>query len=262
MHLKWPLAWKTTFKRIGWWHYVLTIGFIALWLMLSQSEWAERNYLITAVRTAEILLPLMAGMQAAYVFSPDDERPLEIMIAAPRPILWTIIERITAVLASYGAIGLATILFIAIAFDTSSVTIDDMLVRWLPPFIWFSGVGLYITMVTRQGMFGSLMVMVIWGTSLLSSGDVPEKYLAMAPIMPYLRRGAANISDNLYTLNRFTLIATGLLLAALALRLALNEERLLGLKHKRLEIRDWRLIKRRASISNLQLPISHSKESA
>lgn len=255
MHLKWPLAWKTTFLRIGWWHYALCLGLIGLWLMFSQSEWAERNYLITAVRTAEIIIPLMAGMQVAYVFSPDDERPLEIMLAAPRPILWTIVERVSAVLSSYGAIGLATILFVAATFDTGTVTVGDMLVRWLPPFIWFSGVGLYITMVTRQGMFGSLMVMIIWGTSLLSSGDVPEDYLAIAPIMPYLRRGATNISDDLYTLNRFALVATGLILAALALRMALDNERLLGLTSKRL--RDWEIISRRLRQS-LNLPISSS----
>ena len=260
MHLKWPLAWKTTFLRIGWWHYVLTIGLLALWLILTQTEWAERNYLISAVRTAEILIPLLAGMQAAYVFSPDDERPLEIMLAAPRPILWTIAERITAILGSYGAIGFATIFFIVATIDIGTVTFGDMLVRWLPPFIWFSGVGLYITMITRQGMFGSLMVLIIWGTSLLSSGDVPQKYLAIAPIMPYLRRGAANISDSLYTLNRFTLIATGLILAALALRLALDSERLLGLSTKRVGTRDWRLKNSQSPVPSLQSPLT--KESA
>jgi hypothetical protein len=256
MHTKWPLAWKISFIRIGWWHYALCIGLLGLWLMLSQTAWAERNYLFTAVRAASILVPLFAGMQAAYVFSPDDERPLEIMIVAPRPILWLIVERLIIVLGSYSAIGLATIFLTVTTFDTGSITPGDMLVWWLPPLIWFSGVGLYITMVTRQGMFGSLMVILIWGTSLVSSGGLPEKYLGFAPILPYLQRGAANITDELYSLNRFTLVAVGLLLGGLALRLALDEERLLGLKHKGLGTGGWRVQHTHSPLSPLPSPLT------
>ena len=237
MNTKWPFAWKTTLYRFGWWQFALCMGTMGLWLILSQTEGAERNHLITAVRTAEILIPLFAGMQAAYAFSPDDEQPLEIMLATPRSILWTIAERLIVILIGYGSLGLTTSLLIHASFNVGDVTVGQTIIRWLPPLIWFIGVGLYLTLITRQGMFGTLMIMVIWGTSLLSSGGIPEKYLAIAPIMPYLQRGAANISDNLYTLNRITLIATGLLLIGLALRIALDNERLLGLKTKKLKDR-------------------------
>jgi hypothetical protein len=264
MHTKWPFAWQTARHHLSWWQFALCIGVMGLWLAISQTEGAERNFLITAVRTAEILVPLFAGMQAAYAFSPEDEGPLEIMLAAPRPILWVIAERLILILAGYGAIGLTAILLIQTTFAVGDATISTMLVRWLPPMVWFIGVGLYLTLVTRQGMFGALMVLVIWGTSLLSSGGVPEKYLAIAPILPYLQQGAPNISDDLYTLNRITLIVTGFLLAGAAARLALDEERVLGIKKRRFGIGDWRLFKQNTLISNLQprsVPISPKKES-
>jgi hypothetical protein len=241
MYTKWPLSWKISLNRMGWWQFALCIGLMGLWLLLTQAEWAQQNYLVTAVRTAEILIPLFAGIHAAYVFSPDDERPLELLLVAPRPIFWLIAERFLLLLVVYATIGLAAILLIYNTFDIGSATISDMLIHWLPPTVWFMGVGFYLTMVTRQGSFGTLMVIVIWGTSLISSGGVPQKYIAIAPILPYLRRGAANITDNIYTLNRITLIASGLLLLGLALRLALDEERLLGIKKGGLGTRDWRL---------------------
>ncbi len=257
----WPFAWQITLHRLSWWPFALCIAVIAFWLAITQSEGAERNYLLTAVRTAEILVPLFAGMAAAYTFSPDDEPPLELMLAAPRPIRWAIIERLIALLAGYGLIGFLAIITIHTTFDNGNLTIATMLIRWLPPMVWFIGVGLYITIISRQGAFGALMVMIIWGTSLLSSGGLPEKYILIAPILPYLKQGALNITDQIYTINRITLIGAGLFLATFAIHTASDDERMLGIKRKELGIRNWKLNRKNFPISNLQSPTPAQKKS-
>lgn len=251
MSLKWPIAWKQSFKILGWWQFVLCLALVGVLLVLAVTVWEGNNGLITAVRIVEIIVPLFAGMQAAYAFSPEDERPLELMLAAPRPILWTLAERVGIVLVAYLTIWLVgSSLTLLLASETN---LSQLIVRGLPPLIWFIGVGLYLTLVTRQGMFGALMVLVIWGTSLVSSGGLPQKYLLFAPILPYLQRGAFNISDDLYTLNRITLTLTGFLLVGLAARLTRDGERLLGIKSKRVGVRKWRI--RRSPLVGLP-PIS------
>ena len=38
------------------------------------------------VHIAELLLPIVIGMQAAFAFAPEDEAPLEVLMACPRPL--------------------------------------------------------------------------------------------------------------------------------------------------------------------------------
>lgn len=220
----WPIAWKTTLYRLGWLLFGLCLALVLLLLILGQRA---AGFLPTD-RVVEFVVPLFAGLQAAYAFSAEDERPLELILAAPRPIRWLLLERVGILLALYLAIGLAGMaLLLALNPD---LTLTDRLVRWLPPLIWFTGLGFYLTLLSRQGAFGALVVWLIWGASLAGSGGLPQQLWWAATLLPYLQPELPAVSPQLYTLNRLTVVAGGLLLLVLALRLLGNEARLLDIQ--------------------------------
>ena len=228
MNAKWPIAWEFSFRRINWLLTTVCGGLMALLLVLATAVWEGQIGPFPASRVVAYVVPLFAGWQAAYAFSPDDERPLELMLAAPRPIIWAVLERLVLLLLVYLALGgLATLLTLAV---TPHATFGGLLLRWLPPLVWFIGLGLYLALLTRQGTFGALVVLVVWGASLVGSGGLPAQLRWAALLLPYLQSGAANVSAELYTLNRVTLVVGGLALAGLALRLSRNEAHLLGIR--------------------------------
>ena len=228
MQTSWPIAWKQSFRHLGWVFFVLCGGLMALLLVLATAVWEGQIGPFPASQVVAYVVPLFAGWQAAYAFSPDDERPLELMLAAPRPIIWTLLERVGLLLLIYLALGAAGVL-LTLATG-SEATLGSLLLRWLPPLVWFIGLGLYLALLTRQGTFGALVVLVVWGASLVGSGGLPAQLRWAAPLLPYLQSGAANVSAELYTLNRVTLVVGGLALAGLALRLSRNEAHLLGIR--------------------------------
>ena len=227
LNAKWPIAWEFSFRHINWWLTAVCGGAMALLLALATGLWDGQIGPFAASRVVELLVPLFAGWQVAYLFSPEDERPLELMLAAPRPIIWAVLERLALLLLVYLALGgLATLLTLIV---TPHATFGGLLLRWLPPLCWLVGLGLYLAVLTRQGTLGALVVLVLCGASAVGSGGLPPELRWIAPLLPYLQSGAANVSSEMYNLNRVTLTLGGLLLVGLALRRSQNTAHLLGI---------------------------------
>ncbi len=225
---KWPIAWELSFRRMNWALAAVCGGAMALLLVLAAVIWDGQIGPFSANRVVELLLPLFAGWQAAYLFSPEDERPLELMLATPRPITWAVLERVGALLLLYLALGgCGTLCTLAV---TANTHLSSLLLRWLPPLFWLVGLGLYLALLTRQGTLGALVTLVLCGASAAGSGGLPAELRWAAPLLPYLQAGAANVSSEMYALNRFTLVIGGLLLTGLALRLSQNTAHLLGIQ--------------------------------
>lgn len=228
MHTSWPIAWKQSMRHLGWVYFVLCGGVMGLLLGLATAVWDGQIGPFAVSWLVAYVVPVFAGWQAAYAFSPDDERPLELFLVAPRPILWLLLERVGLLLVVYLALGaVGAWLTLATHADT---TLGELWLRWLPPLVWFIGLGLYLALLTRQGTFGALVVLVVWGVSLVGSGGLPNKLRWIAPLLPYLQPGAVNVSPELYTWNRVILVVGGLLLVGLAIRLSRNEAHLLGIR--------------------------------
>ena len=87
----WALAWRFSLRASGWLLAliagVLLIARVAI--ALANSELAEGTF-----ASFEVIVPLIAGLHAALLFAPDDEPALELLLAAPRPPVYLIYERL------------------------------------------------------------------------------------------------------------------------------------------------------------------------
>ena len=64
----------------------------------------------------EVVIPLIVGLHAALLFAPDDEPALELLLAAPRPPVYLIYERLAALIGLQG--GLALVLSLLAVITT------------------------------------------------------------------------------------------------------------------------------------------------
>ncbi|MBK9050820.1 MAG: alpha/beta fold hydrolase [Chloroflexi bacterium] len=225
-------TWRMSWRAVGWWPMGLS-GLILV-LVLTNDAAAVANDSLGRAFTAEgivaAIIPLMAGMQAAMFFSPDDEPGLEVQLSAPRPLAWLVWERLTWVLFVQGAIGLVG-MFVARQVAGVDEALWVSLARWLVPLITLTGVGLFITLMSRQTAFGVAMTGVLW-FALLAFGDgLIARWPFLWPIHLYLSPITLSLAD--YALNRGVVLLAGLGFFLLALRQLRDEERVLLGTHRR-----------------------------
>jgi hypothetical protein len=218
------LALCTSLRLVGWLPTVLcALGVLLLWL-LNATTWREGTPLVSTVRVVEVIVPLAAGIQAAFLLSPEDEPCLELLLAYPRPIRCALLERIWVMAALTGSIAL----------PGSLIQPEDVvlaLVRWVSPAAWFCGIAVFTALLTRQGTFGALLVTLLWGGTLFGGDALLARWPHLWPLHAYLRPG--DVLSAVYALNRGVLILVGLLLTALAAHLAGDPERMLGIRTQR-----------------------------
>lgn len=215
------LALCTSMRLVGWLPTVLcALGVLLLWL-LNATIWREGKPLISTVRVVEVIVPLAAGLQAAFLLSPEDEPCLELLLVCPRPIRWALLERIWVMAALMGSIALPGSLmqprYVVLA-----------LVRWVSPTAWLCGIAVFTALLTRQGTFGALLVTLLWGGTLFGGDALLARWPHLWPLHAYLQPG--DVPSTVYALNRGLLIAVGALLTASAAHLAGDEERMLGIR--------------------------------
>lgn len=211
----WRGAWRQSLRSMGWYPLILLVAVVVLLVT---------DRLIPGLTTARILevtLPLVIGVQAAFLFSPDDEPLLEVQIAAPRPMAWITAERVLTMLAVQGGIALIGTLLVISAMSDGT-TLADLVVRWLPPALFMGGIGLSFTVSLRQPAFSLAMVVIGW----LVLFNAREPALMMLPIMWPFDVFATPRSYE-FALNRWVVTLIGMALIVRAIILASDPEKLL-----------------------------------
>ena len=204
LHQTWQIAWKSSVHGLSWSPLLLTIALFALLLLRSLAPSLPTNQVVMVV------VPLAIGVQSAFLLSPDDEPMIELKLAAPRPFVWVLVERLLVLFAVQGSIAvLATVA--TVTMDGNRYGVIDVTMKWLPPAILLTGVALTITLATRQPALSVFMVVVLLFAALLFGDLAVQRW----PFAWFLNPYAAPASYG-YALNRIviTLIGSGLIIRA------------------------------------------------
>ena len=130
----WQFAWKFSFRSTGWLLAFISVVMLLTRMMLALARWDAAEAVFSGF---EVIIPLIAGLHASLLFAPDDEPALELLLAAPRPTVYLIYERLAALVILQG--GLALALTALAALTTPGANVLDMIVVWLPPAVCMIG---------------------------------------------------------------------------------------------------------------------------
>jgi hypothetical protein len=189
-------------------------------------------------RAVDIVIPLIAGLQAAFMFAPDDEPALELLLSSPRPASWIIYERLAALLGTQLGIGLIWSLLLTTLPGMPSL--EAMIIGWLPPTIALVGLAIVTTFMMRRSSFGVLATLFVY-TALLFAGDsAVMQWNYLYPIHLFLQRQGAfllamqwnNSPDTIYFVNRMVVTLVGIVLVAWVVLSLRNEEKVLGVGNR------------------------------
>lgn len=166
-----------------------------------------------------LIVPAVAAIQAAFIFSPEDEPALEVQLAAGRPLAWTVLERLACLVALQGLAAAASG-FVAGMAGGEGIWIGVS--RWIAPLIFLPALGVYLTVATRRPVASMSVVSLLCFVFVAFGESMLHQWPFTWPLQLYL---APDHPD--YLLNRLLLIGLGLVLAFAAARLTRDEERLL-----------------------------------
>lgn len=221
--LRWPIAWRTSLKLVGWVPLLASIVGLMLgfWAMGSNPRIGYFE-----ARVVEIVFPFTVSLHIAFLLSPSDESPLELLLACPRPIAWAIVERLAVVALLNGAVALVATLYSLTLPSAGGLLLESS--RWVAACVALGGVTLLLTIRSRYGVVGLLLALSLWLSLLLNGDGLVARWPWFQPFHLYLQPGAVSWAE--YALNRGTLVLVGALLVALALRASEDAEHLLGLR--------------------------------
>jgi pimeloyl-ACP methyl ester carboxylesterase len=205
-------TWRVSLRLLGWWPVAASAVLVTLALLSD----ARENTPISIVRVVETIVPLLAAVQAAFLFSPEDEPALEVTLASRRPIAWTMLERLGWLFALQGSVAL---IGSAVAAGLTGESLIVGVMRWLAPMLIFVGLALCLTLLTRQPAISIGLLIVVWCGLLLGSEQLIKLWPFLWPIGVYLQP-----DQPVYALNRFFLILLGLWLIRLALTYFIRDE--------------------------------------
>jgi hypothetical protein len=191
-------------------------------LAISATSDPSESPLLRPARVVETLVPIVAAIHAAFVFSPEDEPALEILLASRRPVGWTVAERLAVLLAGHGSMALVAGLAAArLAGETPGLSI----MRWVPPLLVLTALAVCVTISTRQSVFSVCIVLLLWFSLMLAGEGLLMHWPSLWPIQPYLQP-----DHDYYALNRagLTLAGLGLIWLASSYLLRDDERVLLG----------------------------------
>lgn len=224
--VRWPI--QLNLRFVSWMPAVLTTAAITL-LMLLDPE-ATGGWFPWRAHIIEAIVPLVAALQAAFLFAPDDEAALEVMLACPRPIVWVLRERLLILLGLFGGLALLSSLISAVSTGNDLLSI---IVRWVSPATFLIGVSLLATLVSRQPALGVVMAIVMWFGFVVAGDALLDRFPYLWPVHLYLQPDTLKMT---YVLNRISLLVIGIGFIALAAHQLRDEERLLiGRRYNRAE---------------------------
>jgi hypothetical protein len=171
----------------------------------------------------ETIVPLVAGLQAAFLLSPEDEAPLELLLSCPRPLALVLLDRLIMLMILQGSVALTGNLAVLLMYENEGWLIT--VARWFAPCLCLSGVALFTTQLTRQGSFGALLETLMWGGMLFGGDGLLRRWPFLWPLHVFLQPD--RVDTIVYMLNRAALISIGAVLVMLALHLSRDEERMM-----------------------------------
>ncbi len=226
-------AWYVNFRIMGWLSLIGTIGLYTT-LVLAHALEIRNPVIADPGRLVEMCVPLMIGFQAAFLFSPDDEPCLEIILATPRP-LWLIVFDRLLVLFSTQSILACVLMGISNQFGGGESFLLAW-ARWLPTAILFAGIGIDLTLRTRQPAFSASVIGLLWfiggffGNALLPDNISPYPFSLIQPhlwlLHPYLQ--PHDLTGLEYAVNRMLVTAMGVVLWMVAVYWLRNQEQLMS----------------------------------
>jgi pimeloyl-ACP methyl ester carboxylesterase len=220
-----PFTWKTSLRLVNWLPTLAGAGLIGLAMVAANSGQILFDIpALTAGAVLGIVLPLVTAVQAASLFSPEDEPGLEISLAAPRPIAWTALERLALALLAQVGIGLVGTL-IGRTITGTEEALWVTLARWFVPVIFFAGIGFMITLSSRHAVFGITMSTLSWFSLSLFGDNIVVRWPFLWPVHIFLKPETLTLDD--YLLNRGLILALGLLMVVRGVYLLRNEEEVL-----------------------------------
>jgi hypothetical protein len=163
-------------------------------------------------RLLAAIVPLVAALQAAFLFSPEDEPALEICLTYPRPLTWLILERAVLLLAGYGGLMLVG------SFVTAPLVGETVIIsiaRWLPPLVLLVAMAICVTLITRQAVFSVGLTALLWFGMWWVGEGLVGRWAYLWPLTLYLQPDTLPRQTD-YWLNRAFLLLLGLGLLALA----------------------------------------------
>jgi len=209
-------TWHISVRAVSGWPALIGAAAIGVLYLVD----VQTLTVLQRARLIETVLPIIAGVQAAFLFSPEDEPALEISLACPRPgaaLLW---ERWGVLLGSLGSVGLIGSALIAPALGESIII---AITRWLSPVLLFAGVSVWLTLVSRQTVFSVGLIVLLWFGFTFVNESLIARWPVLWPINVFLQPGHLD-----YGLNRVFIAVIGLgLLAWTAVTLNRDSERVL-----------------------------------
>ncbi|MBZ0284164.1 MAG: hypothetical protein K8L97_25725 [Anaerolineae bacterium] len=220
------IAWRMALCSIGW--FGILGSLIGILLMTISNP--ENIPIAGAVRAVESIVPLVIGLQAAFLFSPDDEPGLEVLLACPRQISWLLMERFFLLFLVQTIVALIGIL---VSQGTDGVqNWAIVVVRWLSPSLFLSGIAVYTTLRSRNPAFGASVTGIAWftfaflGTALLPGVPTTWPLSLFQPFLwaihAYLQPNMLAIDD--YWLNRIAVGSVGVVLLLMSVLQLRDEE--------------------------------------
>ncbi len=161
-------------------------------------------------------MPLLAAVQAAFLFSPEDEPGLEVTLACRRPLAWTMLERLAWLFVLQGSVAL---IGSGIAARSTGENLGVAIARWLAPLLVLVGIALCLTLITRLPMMSLGLVVILWSGLMLASEQLIKLWPFLWPIGLYLQPDQPD-----FWLNRIFLILIGLGLIRLAVTHFIRDE--------------------------------------
>jgi|GEM_PF-1211744 len=214
--LRYGFAWQSTFRLVGW--LPLVGSAVLIWFAIYGAQ--TRLLPINPTNAIALVLPLIIAIQAAFLFSPEDEPALEVILVTARPPALILLERLATLVVLQGAVGLLMSLYLMVVTGQALSTVMS---SWLPLVFFLSSIAVYITLATRRAIMGVLVVCLLWFAFTFFGNSIVTRWPVAWPFHLYLRPSEAE-----YLLNRLFLALLGVSLLSITLTgLLANTERLL-----------------------------------
>ncbi len=223
-------TWRSSLGSLSLWITAASAFAIPLLMLATADDPKTGPFMWLRVpRVIDLIVPLIVGIQAALLFSPDDEPVLELKLTYPRPFVWLAAERISVTLLVQIAIGLLGTVLALLLKNTDPI---QNLVRWLPATVFLAGIGLRVTLATRQIVFGVLIVIGFWFVMWFYGDGMLAQHPFMWPLHLYMQpinfsTVLLGLTNTDYTLNRLMIVLLGIGLMLSAFSELRDEERLL-----------------------------------